>query len=296
MRCHDSAVFGHLLQCSVNPTIGIMHHLNSMIVPSTESKKVAVIGGGPGGMYAALTASKRGHSVTLYEKGDSLGGNLKFASKVDFKYPLAKFKDYLINQIEKSSVKVCFNANVSPDKLSSEGYDAIIVAIGSESLIPPISGIEHTICAIDSYGIEDTLGDELIVIGGGQVGCETALHLARLGKKVTVLEMKDELAPDASRTHRGDLLSQINKEPNFVQITNAKCTEIDIDKVSYEKDGKKITLSADKVILAAGMKSRTLEADRFAGITPIYWPIGDCVKARTVEKAVREGYFAGINI
>lgn len=296
MRCHDSTVYGHFLQCSVNPTIGIMQHLDSMIVPVTEKKKVAVIGGGPAGMYAALTASRRGHDVTLYEKTDSLGGTLKFATKVEFKYSLAKFKEYLINQVKKSSVKVKLNNNVSPDNIKNEGYDAVIAAVGAEPLVPPISGIEHTIFATNTYGIEDTLGERIIVIGGGQVGCETALHLARIGKKVTILEMRDELAPDASRTHRGDILAEMNKEPNLTQITSAKCTDINVDGVIYEKDNKTFTLSADNVVLAAGMKPRTTEADSFAGISSIYWIIGDCVKARTVETAVREGYFAGINI
>ena len=296
MRCHDSTVYGHFLQCSVNPTIGIMHYLDSMIVPSTEKKKVAVIGGGPAGMYAALTASKRGHSVTLYEKTDSLGGTLKFASKVEFKYSLAKFRDYLIGQIEKSPVEVNLGTDISPDDLKNEEYDAVIATVGAEPLVPPIPGIEHSIYATDTYGIEDTHGDKVIVIGGGQVGCETALHLARLGKTVTILEMRDELAPDASRTHRGDILAEMGNEPNLIQITSAKCTAINPDGVVYEKGTEKLTLSADNVILAAGMKPRTAEADAFEGISSIYWNAGDCVKARTVEMAVREGYFAGINI
>lgn len=296
MRCHDSAVYGHLFQCSVNPTIGIMHHLTSMIVPSTETKKVAVIGGGPAGMYAALTASKRGHLVTLYDKTDLLGGTLNFASKVEFKYSLAKFRDYLIDQIEKSTVIVKLGTDVSPDDLRNKAYDAVITAVGAEPLIPPIPGARHSVYATNTYGIEETLGDQVIVIGGGQVGCETALHLARIGKKVTILEMRDELAPDASKTHRGDLLAVMDNEPNLIQITAAKCIDINSKGVAYEKGDEIVTLSADAVILAAGMKPRTAQADAFAGISPIYLAIGDCVKARTVEMAVREGYFAGINI
>ncbi len=296
MRCHDSTVYGHFLQCSVNPTIGLMHQLDSMVVPSIKRKKVAVIGGGPAGMYAALTASKRGHSVTLYEKTDSLGGTLKFANKVAFKYSLAKFKDYLIKQIQKSPVTVKLNTDVSPDTFPVKEYDAVIVAIGAQPFIPPIAGVDQTIFATDTYGMEDTLGEELIVIGGGQVGCETSLHLARLGKKVFVLEMRDQLAPDASITHRDDIMSEISKEPNFIQITNAKCTEINAGEVIYEKNGKKYVLTADHVILAAGMKARTIDVDAFANTTCFYWAIGDCTKARTVEMAIREGYFAGINI
>ncbi|QCX33891.1 FAD-dependent oxidoreductase [Caloramator sp. E03] len=296
MRCHDSTVYGHFFQCSVNPTIGIMQHLDSMIVPVTEKKKVAVIGGGPAGMYAALTASKRGHEVTLYEKTDSLGGALKFATKVDFKYSLAKFRDYLINQVKKSQIKVKLNNSVLPDDIKNEGYDAVIVAVGAKPLIPPIPGVEHSIFAINTYGIEDTLGDNVVIIGGGQVGCETGLHLARLGKTVTILEMCSEMAKDASKTHRDDILSEMNKEPNLIQITSAKCTEIHEGGVLYKKGNETFKLSADSVVLAAGMKPCTSEADAFMGTAPVYWVAGDCVKARTVETAIREGYFAGINI
>lgn len=296
MRCHDSAVYGHYFQCSVNPTIGLMHHLDSMIKTAGEKKKVAVVGGGPSGMYAALIASSRGHDVTIFEKTENLGGTLKFATKVDFKYSLAKFKNYLIAQVEKSDINVCLQCQATPELLKSEGYDHVIVSVGAEPLVPPIPGVEHCINAIKSYGIEDSLGSNVAVIGGGQVGCETALHLAKMGKKVTVIEMRSELAPDASITHRGDLMDEISKETNLKQITGARCTGIQKDYVSYEKDGESHRLSVDSIILAAGMKPMTELSDSFVGISDSYWATGDCVRARTVEMAVREGYFAGINI
>lgn len=295
MRCHDSTVYGHFFQCSVNPVIGIMHHLDRMVMPPAKIKKVAVIGGGPAGMYAALTAADRGHEVTLYEKTDSLGGTLKFADQVDFKYSLARFKDYLIAQIGKSAVKVCFGTEASTELLGAGGYDEIIASVGAEPVIPPIPGIESAIQATLVYGMEKELGQELVVIGGGQVGCETALHLARRGKQVTILEMQAELAPDASKTHRDDILAIMAAEPNLSVITEARCTGVTSAGVTYEKHGLGAELPAEQVILAAGMRSRVAEADAFAGIAPQFWEIGDCKQARTVEMAVREGYFAGIS-
>ena len=296
MRCHDSTVYGHFFQCSVNPVIGLMHNLDTMLKKPDRVKKVAVIGGGPAGMYAALTAAGQGHEVTLYEKSGSLGGALKFSDYVEFKYSLARFKNYLISQIEKSSVGVLLNEEADAEKLKGEGYDAVITAIGAEPIIPPIPGIEHTICATDTYGREDTIENEVIVIGGGQVGCETALHLARKGKKVTILEMQETLAPDASKTHRDDILAEMSTEPNLQWIVGAKCTGIHPDKITFEEDGRQHELQCGSVILAAGMKPRAAQADLFAAFPADFWMAGDCKKARTVEMAVREGYFAGINI
>lgn len=296
MRCHDSTVYGHFFQCSVNPSIGIMHRLSSMIKPMEDKKKVAVIGGGPAGMYAALTASKRGHDVTLYEKSEELGGTLKFASKADFKYSLAKFRDYLIYQVNKSPVRVKRNTEAVPQSIEKEEYDVVIAALGATPFIPPIQGIEKAILAVSSYDTLDIPGENIIVIGGGQVGCETGLNLARKKKKVTILEMRDLMAPDASKTHRDDIVAEMNKEENLTLITSAKCVEVSENYVVYYKDNKRITIETDHIILAAGMISRMAEADSFAGISQVYQVIGDSVNARTVEMAVREGFYAGINL
>jgi 2,4-dienoyl-CoA reductase-like NADH-dependent reductase (Old Yellow Enzyme family)/thioredoxin reductase len=296
MRCHDSTVFGHFLQCSVNPTIGIMQHLDELVKPFVEKKKVAIIGGGPAGMYAAITAKKRGHEVTIYEKTDSLGGTLKFATKVDFKYSLANFRDFLIKQVDKLAVDVIYNKEVKPNELDMAGYDAVILALGAEPIMPPIPGISKTILAIDSYDSNEILGDTIVIIGGGQVGCETALHFARIGKKVTLIEMRDEMAPDASKSHRGDILNELNNERNLKQITGAVCTKVNEDGVVYSKNDIDKEIKADNIILAVGMKAKKEEADSFMNSAPYFRIIGDAYNARTVEMAVREGYFAGVNI
>ncbi|WP_426350332.1 FAD-dependent oxidoreductase [Alloiococcus sp. CFN-8] len=296
MRCHDSTVYGHLFQCSVNPTIGIAHKLDSMIPSVKKVKKVAIIGGGPAGMKAALVAASRGHLVTLYEKSSTLGGTLRFSSRVSFKYSLANYKDYLIKQIEKSNVNVLLNTKAVPEEMERENYDVIIAAIGAEPFIPPIEGIEYGYLATDIYGEEFKLGKNVIIVGGGQVGCETGLHLSRNGIQVTVLEMRDSLAPDASATHRGDLMAQLSSEKNLSTITEAKCKSIHPNGVTYEKNGKVHCIEADSIVIAAGMVPRSKEADNFIGIAPVYIPIGDCVKARTVEMATREGYFSAINL
>jgi thioredoxin reductase len=296
MRCHDSTVYGNYFQCSVNPTIGIMNKMDIMIKPVKEFKKVGIIGGGPAGMVSAITASERGHDVTLFEESDTLGGTLKFATKVDFKYSLAKYRDYLINQTLNSKVKVKLNTKVKTEDIEEENFDSLILALGAEPIVPKIPGIEKAVLATKSYDMENKLGNKVVVIGGGQVGCETGLHLSKLGKEVSIIEMRDALAPDASKTHRDDILTEMKKEKNLKTLLNSTCIEIKNNKVIYSYDEEKQEIFVDSVILAAGMKPRKRESIKFDFIADETYVIGDASNPRTVEMAVREGYFTGINL
>ena len=294
MRCHDSTVYGHHFQCAVNPTAGLEASLQKLVQEPGERKKVAVIGGGPAGMKAACVASDRGHQVTLFEQSDRLGGMLHYAGYFSFKYPVKDYMNWLIAQVNKRPIDVKLGTKAAPETV--QGYDAVLVAIGAEPLILPVPGVEQAKIAIETLGHEDTLGDSVILIGGGQVGCETALHYAKLGKKVTVMEMQAELAPDASTTGRNELLTEIEKEPNFITLTGARCVSLTATSVTYEKDGKLETISADSVVLSAGMKAKTQEADSFIGTALDFAEIGDCVRARTVEYATKEAYYAAVNL
>ena len=293
MRCHDSDNYAQHMQCTVNPYVG-MEEAIARVPASKGGKKVAIIGGGPAGMMAALTAADRGHAVTLFEKTGELGGALKFASYVSFKWPLRNYKDYLIAQLGKSKVEVKLNTEATPDM--AKDYDVVIAAVGAAPIVPPIPGVEKAIPACDSYGKEDTLGNEVVVIGGGQVGCETALHLAKLSKKVTIIEMQSALAPDASKTHRDEMLVEFGNEPNFIPVLNAKVSGVDEKGVTYVQDGQSVTVPCDSVVLAAGMRGKSQLADSFMGLTEEYEEIGDCVRARTVEWATKEGFYAAIRL
>ncbi len=294
MRCHDSTVYGHHFQCAVNPTAGLEASLKKLVTEPGACKKVAVIGGGPAGMKAACVASDRGHQVTLFEASDRLGGMLHYAGYFSFKYPVKDYMNWLIRQVNKRPIDVKLHTKATPETV--EGYDAVLVAIGAEPLILPVPGVEQAKIAIETLGHEEELGDSVILIGGGQVGCETALHYASLGKKVTVVEMQSELAPDASTTGRNELMTEIEKEPNFISLTGAKCVSVTADSVTYEKDGKQETVAADSVVLSAGMRSKTHEADSFIGTALDFAEIGDCVRARTVEWATKEAYYAAVNL
>ena len=294
MRCHDSTVYGHHFQCAVNPTAGLEASLQKLVQAPGACKKVAVIGGGPAGMKAACVAADRGHQVTLFEQSDRLGGMLHYAGYFSFKYPVKDYMNWLIRQVNKRPITVKLGTKAVPETVA--GYDAVLVAIGAEPLILPVPGVEQAKVAIETLGHEEALGDSVILIGGGQVGCETALHYASLGKKVTVVEMQSELAPDASTTGRNELLTEIEKEKNFITLTGAKCVSVTATSVTYEKDGKQETITADSVVLSAGMKSKTQEADSFIGTAMDFAEIGDCVRARTVEYATKEAYYAAVNL
>ena len=301
MRCHDSAVYGHQFACTVNPAVGLEASIGKIVPAAPESiKRVAVIGGGPAGMKAALTAAERGHEVTLYEKEDHLGGALSFSNYVDFKYALRAYKDYLAYQVEKSNIRLKLNTEATPEMINGQ-YDAVIIAVGAEPLILPLPGIENGVVATSVYGKEDTLGKSVVIIGGGQVGCETALHLCEKGIHVSIVEMQSSLAPDAAPTCRTELMVLLGDQAEagmFTELTNAKCKSVVPGAVTYvDGDGNEQTVTGDTIILASGMRSKSALADSFMMTDiPECVEVGDCVRARTAEQATREGFYAAVNL
>lgn len=295
MRCHDSAVFENRFLCTVNPEIGLEHSLAQLVRPAARRRRVVVIGGGPAGMQAALVASSRGHEVTIVERGDRLGGTLLFSEKVGFKSELRAFKDHLAAQVAKAGVRVLLNTAATPESAAAMGADFVVAAIGAEPIRPPIPGLDGggAVMALDAYGREAELGDDVAIIGGGQVGCETALHLAMLGKRAAILEMRPELAPDASVTHRGELLDKLAEYPGIRVLTRARCARVEGTTVYYvDAAGTERSVAASKVIVAAGMRARSDAALAFGSSAPRFAPVGDCVRSATVENATRSAYAA----
>lgn len=284
-------------QCTVNPQVG-RDFKEGLYTEKPTPKKVLVIGGGPGGLQAALSAVQQGHKVVLAEKEGSLGGMLQVAVKgISFKEDLKRFIKYLIRSVEKSNVRVMLNTEVTPEIIKEIAPDTIICAVGAEPILPPIKGIEDKKVLQVIRMKEKNLGEEIVVIGGGLVGCEEGLALAMEGKKVTIIEMKDNLAEDAPILHLKAMLLEFDKYKNNLKtITGVKCTEIKDGQVLVEdKEGKSLTVKGDTILIAAGMRSKLEEVEKLRTSDSEFITVGDCIKPGKVLQAVSGGYFSGKN-
>ena len=299
-RCLDEFKHTHQYVCSVNPTAGREDYVDMMTPKTWDKHNVGIIGGGPAGMECALEASKRGHKVTIFEKESVLGGQLKDAAFMSFKYDLLKYTRYLINHCQKDeNITIITGVTATPEMIAAKGFDTVIAAVGAEPLIiksiPGITG-SNVMTVGDAFFSGRPLGHKIVVIGGGQAGCEVGVHFSTKGHEVTILEMQKSLCPDAMRTYREELQGQVGDHCKQA-ITGGRCTSITENGVNYvDEDGVEHFLEADTVIVAMGMKALTDHAESFRDCAQNFRAIGDCVKVSNVQKAVRAGYDAAMCI
>ena len=248
-------------------------------------------------MEAAVTAAQRGHSVTLYEKNNRLGGQIVHEQHIPFKKDMYHFIEVLAKRCEDAGVDIHLNTEVTPEEVAAMGADVVMTAVGAKPIIPQIPGINSAkVVGLKALeGRQPSVGQKVAILGGGLVGSEVAIYLDMIGKDVTVVEMKDTWASDAYWMHKVAMDKYIRDSRIDIKV-NTTAREIpDAGIVCNTPDGE-ILIEADTVLLAAGMKADRASADEFLNTAPRVFEIGDAIKAGRVVEAVKLGYYRALDI
>jgi len=283
-------------RCAVNPLIG--REIDGMeVTPVLMPKKVLVAGGGVAGLKAAITAAQRGHLVVLCEKSDAVGGILKSEQAIDFKREMYELGLTLETQAKKAGVEIRLNTPVTPELVEDEAPDALILAVGSNPIVPPLPGIdgENVVVVNDYYKAPEKVGSSVVVLGGGLAGCECAVHLANEGKKVHLVEMRDTLAPDCNIRHRPILMQKIDENVT-VHLKTSGLRVTDKGLVCMDPDGSEVLIPGETVVCAVGQRANRADVDALRYGAPFVREVGDCIRPANITKAMYEGYHAGLDI
>ncbi|MEM2085802.1 MAG: FAD-dependent oxidoreductase [Archaeoglobaceae archaeon] len=294
--CLSRFFAGKAIRCEVNPKVG--REREFVLKKAEKKKKVVVIGGGPAGMEVARITALRGHEVILLEKEARLGGHLLEASTPEFKSDLRRLLEWLVKQLEKSGVTIRLNTEATPKLIKDLAPEVLIIATGSEfSLNIAGANQEHVATAKDVLLGKKKLGDIVVVVGGGLVGCETALYITKeLGKRVILLEMLDQVLYDAEPLTASALLEML--KVSGVEIRTSCCVrEIKSHSVVCEdKNGQTYEIQANSVILATGLQARTDLIAKFRDLSAELFLVGDCVRPRRIYNAFEEAWRVALSI
>lgn len=302
--------------CTVNPHKIIPHPLPP-VGANEKRKRVVVIGGGPAGLMAANEIAQLNHQVILFEKSNQLGGRLEFSDYMSFKQDIRRYRDYLITQVRKNkNIEIRLNTKADREIVDQENPDAVIVAIGARNFIPPLPIAEKApvIHSSDVFEKADSLGEKLVIIGGGAVGCEQTVWLQAMGKTIDLVEMDDQLMKTTARdlpdeqfwteyymTHEfdgGKTYAEDAKPIDRVKIhLNTRCIEITEKGVWVENEAQgRFFLDADTIILATGLRKDEDENHEFDGLAKDVILIGDCRQVGDLLNTSSGGYYASLQI
>lgn len=289
------------LRCSVNAVAG--RELEFVNPPPMERrKKVVVVGGGPGGMEAARTAAHRGHNVVLFEKNPRLGGALVAASALPFKDDMKQYTEWVRRTtLNTSGIDIRLSTEATPANVSEEQPDVVIMAIGGTPVVPSIPVVDgkRTVWAGEiGSGLPDVDGS-VLVVGAGQMGCETAVFLAMKGHNVTVIDMlpPDRIATDVHPLNMGVLFEMLQSHRVEVK-TGIKLEEITAKgALVRDMEGNETEVACDTVVFAMGIAPRPDLVETFANLAPEVYAVGDCrTEKGNLQRATTDGFNAAIDI
>lgn len=300
LQCYHISTNRRNVGCSVNPRFWNEGFVPRQLTVTPRPRRTVVVGGGPGGITAALTAAQRGHDVVLLEKDDVLGGQLRYVAREHYKQDIKAYLEYLLRQVATSTVDVRTGVDATPDLVRGLRPDALVVAVGATEVVPPIVGLDqpHVMTGNEAILREDEIGDRVVVVGAGSIGTEIGLELARLrGKDVTMVDIGQTYAPQGNSLYREALRQKIEDTPTLGFRLGRRCLRIEADAVVVaDADGVEETLPADHVVVSVGMRARDDLARSFYGITPETAVVGDCVRPRIIMDAVFEGHTYAMNL
>ena len=296
-HCFSSIMSTGQYSCAINPEIGREREYATEPLKVVHAKNVLVLGGGIAGMQAALTAARRGHSVTIAEKSGRLGGILLCEADVPFKKHLHEYIENQVRRVREAGITVLLNTALTPEQAEEMKPDVIIAAIGSEPVTPPIPGIDgaNVMQAQYAYTHANELDGRTVILGGGLVGVELGIFLKNMGRDVAVIEMGKKLNCGDNTVHEMGVYAEI-KRNGLETHTDSRALKITTDGVVCMTPEGEITFPADHVVIAAGMKGRTEEAISFAQSAPIFYQVGDCLAAKNIYEANRLGFNAAMEI
>jgi NADPH-dependent 2,4-dienoyl-CoA reductase/sulfur reductase-like enzyme len=294
--CIDRLFMNLDIGCLVNATTG--NEMDYDMDKKTTKKKVVVVGSGPAGLEAARVAALRGHDVTVYEKDDKIGGQLNIATVPPHKDEVMDLIKFLTESLHRLNVKIVTNKEADVETIKDESADAVIVATGSTPVTPNMSGVDRkeVVNAHDVLSGKAKTGKNVVVVGGGSVGCETAEYLVTQGKTVTVVEMLEDVMMDSGAAVKALMLLRL-AQANVNIMRKSKVIQIKDNCVLVKtENGNECVINMDTVVIAVGVKPCMTLSDKLKGARIPHVTIGDCVKPRKIYEAIQEGFAAGYNI